>query len=323
MAEFDLIARLAAHARTRADVALGIGDDAAVLDVPEGEQLVACCDTLNEGVHFLPGTDPADVGWKSLAVNLSDLAAMGARPAWALLSLSLPRADAGFVDGFMRGFSALADSASVALVGGDTTSGPLSICVTVLGFLPRGQRLARSGAQAGDVVCVSGTLGDASAALARIRAGAPMHGDAARALCQRMQRPMPRSGLGLALRGVAHAVIDVSDGLLADLAHIARASDVAIELEAEALPASDALRVLCDPATRLRHQATGGDDYELAFTLPAQRVDRLRALADDIGTPVTPIGRVVAGAGVRLRAAGGETLDFGCAGWEHFAEAAP
>ncbi len=335
MAEFDLIARLTARAGARGDVALGIGDDAALLEVPAGEQLVACCDALNEGVHFLPGTDPADIGWKALAVNLSDLAAMGARPAWALLSLTLPRADAGFVDAFMRGFSALADAAGVALVGGDTTSGPLSICVTALGCVPRGQALTRAGARPGDAVFVSGTLGDASAALEHLLAAgsggtAGSRGDdgCLAILLERMRRPTPRIALGQALRGRASAAIDVSDGLLADLAHIARASGVGIELDADALPASEALLARCDPAARLRLQATGGDDYELAFTLPALHSAPSpppvgeRAGVRGAFAAVTRIGRVVPGEGVRLLDVSGAEIEFARGGWEHFTQGA-
>ncbi len=337
VAEFDLIAQLAARAGSRSDVALGIGDDAALLEVPAGEQLVACCDTLNEGVHFLPGTDPADIGWKALAVNLSDLAAMGARPAWALLSLSLPQPDAAFIDGFMRGFSALADSAGVALVGGDTTSGPLSVCVTALGLVPKGAALTRAGAQPGDAVFVSGTLGDAAAALEHLRAARIPHAVAGNEdglplfLRDRLHRPTPRIALGQVLRGRATAAIDVSDGLLADFAHIARASGVGIELDADALPVSEALRVRCAPAARLCHQATGGDDYELAFTVPADQMDAVReffASPSSMGkgagagatVALTRIGRVVAGEGVRLLDANGASIEFARAGWEHFAE---
>lgn len=323
MGEFDLISRLTARAGARADIALGIGDDAALLQSPAGEQLVACCDALNEGVHFLAGTDAGDIGWKSLAVNLSDLAAMGARPAWTLLSLSLPRADREFVDDFIEGFHALAAQAEVALVGGDTTSGPLSICVTALGLVPPGRALRRDGAQVGDLVCVSGTLGDAAAALNRARAGAPVDSAAARALQSRMRRPTPRLALGLALRGVAHAAIDVSDGLLADLGHIARASAVGLRLEAATLPASEALRALFPAEDCLRFQAIGGDDYELAFTLPPQRLELLRALGADLGVEVSVIGRVVAGAGVRLETPDGAAIDFGCTGWEHFTGSPP
>ncbi|NLB13067.1 MAG: thiamine-phosphate kinase [Gammaproteobacteria bacterium] len=318
MAEFDLIARIAAQSGRRADVALGIGDDGAVLDVPAGQQLVAVCDTLNVGVHFAADADAADIGWKALAVNLSDLAAMGASPAWALMSLSLPQADPDFVAGLMRGFGQLAAASGIALVGGDTTRGPLAVGITALGFVPAGRALTRAGAQAGDAVFVSGTLGDAAAALR------PGSGDTGQALRQRMQqrlhRPVPRTALGLALRGQAHAVIDVSDGLLADLGHVANASGVGIVLDAAALPASDALRSVADPALRLRCQASGGDDYELAFTLPESRIDRVRAALADKDVPLTCIGRVLEGGGVRLQDADGAAIELAVAGWDHFAE---
>lgn len=313
MAEFDLIARILAQAGTRNDVALGIGDDAAVLMPTPGQHLAVACDTLNVGVHFPVDAAAGDIGWKALAVNLSDLAAMGAVPAWALLSLSLPQADANFVESFMDGFSALAQQSGIALVGGDTTRGPLSVCVTALGFVPPGAALTRAGAQPGDAVFVSGTLGDAAAAL-RLPADTTDSPDA-RALRQRLNRPLPRLQLGQALRGHATAAIDVSDGLLADLAHVARASGVAIELEATRLPCSAALAACCDAATRLRWQATGGDDYELAFTLPPDRIDAL----GDLDVEVTRVGRVVDGEGVRLRDGSGGIVVFDQAGWEHFA----
>ncbi len=320
MAEFDLIARIAARSLAREDVALGIGDDGALLVPPAGQQLVAVCDTLNAGVHFPVDTAPADIGWKALAVNLSDLAAMGAVPAWALLSLSLPRADARFVDDFMHGFSALADSVGIALVGGDTTHGPLSVCVTALGFVPNGEALTRTGAQPGDAVFVSGTLGDAAAALRLTQARVQSESGDACALRDRLNRPAPRLALGRALRGHATAAIDISDGLLADLAHIARGSGVGIELEAERLPCSAALAALCDAPTRLRHQATGGDDYELAFTLPPSRIDAVRGVLGERGAALTCIGRAVAGEGVRLLDGNGVPLVFERAGWEHFKE---
>lgn len=316
MSEFGLIARLTARAGTRSDVALGIGDDAALLEVPAGEQLVACCDALNEGVHFLAGTEPADIGWKSLAVNLSDLAAMGARPAWALLSLSLPRADAGFVDGFMRGFSALADAAGIALVGGDTTSGPLSISVTALGFAPRGLALTRGGARPGDSVFVSGTLGDASAALERIRAGRAMEGAQARALAQRMRRPTPRLALGQALRGVASAAIDISDGLLADLGHIAERSRVDAEVFLGQLPY---LPDGADPQLARQCQLAGGDDYELVFSAAPDKRTEIAALAAELDLALWRIGQIVAGSGeVRLLDADGQTVPVSDKGFDHF-----
>lgn len=314
MTEFELIARIAAQTGRRADVALGIGDDGAVLDVPAGQQLVAVCDTLNVGVHFAADADAADIGWKALAVNLSDLAAMGATPAWALMSLSLPQADPDFVAGLMRGFGQLAAASGIALVGGDTTRGPLAVGITALGLVPAGQALTRSGAQVGDAVFVSGTLGDAAAALRLARHGV------ARTLLQRLHRPEPRGALGVALRGRAHAVIDVSDGLLADLGHIASASGVGIVLDAAALPASQALRAVADASFRVRCQASGGDDYELAFTLPDDRIAAVRVALAESGLPLTRIGRVVEGEGVVLRDAAGHALEPGASGWDHFAE---
>ena len=234
MREFELISRIRERVASRDDVVLGIGDDAALLLPPAGMQLVVAMDTLNEGVHFPAGTAPSAIGWKALAVNLSDLAAMGATPAWCTLSLSLPEPDAGFIDGFLDGFLQLAQRHDVALVGGDTTRGPLSVCVTVHGFVEPGQALRRDGARVGDEVWVSGTLGDAAAALAQWRGGDAM--DAS--LRERLDRPTPRLALGRALRGIATACIDVSDGLLADLAHVCKASGVGAEVDAAALPAA-------------------------------------------------------------------------------------
>ena len=322
MAEFDLIGRIAARAGRRDDVVLGIGDDAALLAPPAGQQLVATCDTLNRGVHFPLDAEPADIGWKALAVNLSDLAAMGATPAWVLLSLALPEADVGFVDAFLDGFFELAERSGVALVGGDTTHGPLSITVTALGLVPAGAALRRAGARVGDVVCVSGTLGDAAGALQLI--DVPTDASASphlQALRQRMRRPLPRLDLGIALRGRAHAAIDISDGLLADLGHVARASGVGIALDADALPCSPALAARFEPAERLRLQATGGDDYELAFTLSQAQFDALCATWSDSKVALTRIGRVVAGVGAVLRDAQGAPIVFERGGWEHFSGA--
>lgn len=321
MAEFDLIARIAARSGGRADVPLGIGDDAALLLPPPGQQLVACCDTLNAGVHFPVDAAAADIGWKALAVNLSDLAAMGAAPAWALLSLALPEADAGFIEGFLDGFDALAAPTGIALVGGDTTHGPLSITVTALGFVPAGLALRRAGARVGDVVCVSGTLGDAAAALHLLQRQVEADTPAVHALRERLCRPQPRLALGLALRGKANAAIDVSDGLLADLGHIAHASNVGIELEASALPCSMHLATLYGASHVLHFQATGGDDYELAFTLPPERFEALQSELVGQGVGITRIGHVVAGSGVVLRDAQGTTLHFERQGWEHFSGA--
>lgn len=316
MAEFDLIARIAAVAGQRADVLLGIGDDGALLLPPAGQHLVAVCDTLNAGVHFPLDTAAAAIGWKALAVNLSDLAAMGAEPAWALLALSLPEADTAFVEAVMQGFSELAACHGVALAGGDTTRGPLALSVTALGFVPAGQALRRDGACAGDEVWVSGSLGDAAAALAL-----PAAGSDAAALRQRLDRPQPRLALGRALRGRASAAIDLSDGLLADLDHIARASAVGIEIQADSLPISPALARQADAMTRLHWQASGGDDYELAFCLPPHQAATVQTEARRQGLPLTRIGRVVAGTGVRLLDARGNPICLSRTGWEHFSGA--
>ena len=310
MHEFDLIARIRARAALRGDVVLGIGDDCALLAPPAGMQLAVTMDTLNVGVHFPADTVPYDIGWKALAVNLSDLAAMGAQPAWCTLSLSLPGADAVFLDGFTDGFLTLAKQHDFALIGGDTTRGPLSISVTAHGLVAPGSALRRTGAQVGDDVWVSGTLGDAAGALRQWQQGDAM----TPVLRERLDRPIPRVALGRALRGVASSCIDISDGLLADLSHICRASGVAAQLDAQALPSSEALRQAFDTATRLALQASGGDDYELCFTAPAAQRDVLHALSQALNLPLTHIGDIVTGAGVCC-----EGVDVAAAGYQHFA----
>ncbi|MGH8183710.1 MAG: thiamine-phosphate kinase [Rhodanobacteraceae bacterium] len=341
--EFALIDVLRAHCtHVRGDVALGIGDDAAVLGVPAGRQLVACTDTLVAGVHFLADTAPGDIGWKSLAVNLSDLAAMGAEPAWAMLALTLPQADKRFVEAFAQGFAEFANAHDVALVGGDTTQGPLSITVTALGFVPARQALTRAGARAGDAVFVTGTLGDAAGALRLLRdrdlgqSHLPPQEERRRAatggcgaadsglqaertqLLGRLDRPQPRVAAGLALRGIATACIDVSDGLLADLGHVCAMSGVAAEIHVDALPLSAALSATFDAATCRELALTGGDDYELCFTVPETRIAEIVEKLGRAGCGVTRIGRIVAGAGVRALDVRGNVVTPQRAGWEHF-----
>ena len=327
MAEFDLIDLIRTRcAVTRADVRLGIGDDAAILAPPPRHDLVVSTDTLVAGVHFPLHTSAADVGWKSLAVNLSDLAAMGATPAWALLALTLPEANRDFVEGFATGFAELAAQYHLALVGGDTTSGPLSITVIVHGFVPNDGALRRDGARVGDQVFVTGTLGDAAAALRcldhrDVRAAELFHApaDVLDALLLRLNRPTPRIAAGMALRGFASACIDVSDGLLADLGHIATASEVGLQVDAARLPASSALLALFGDSDGLAMQASGGDDYELAFTAAAGHEEAIARDLSRIGCGVTRIGRVVQGQGVQLLAADGTGLQPPRRGWEHFA----
>ncbi|GAB6195819.1 thiamine-phosphate kinase [Lysobacter xanthus] len=322
--EFDLIERIRRRVVARGDVVLGIGDDAALLAPPWGLQLAVAMDTLNAGVHFPIDTRPADIGWKALAVNLSDLAAMGARPAWCTLSLSLPSADAAWLDAFVDGFSELAAQHDVALVGGDTTRGPLSVCVAVQGFVEPGRALRRAGAIEGDDVWISGVPGEAAGALASkglgpvAPASSPVTDSIARALAARLDRPTPRVALGRSLAGLATSCIDVSDGLLADLGHVAQASGVAIEIDVDALPPSTLLSGF-DEASRLQLQAAGGDDYELAFTAPAALRDAIVALAS-AGMPLTRIGRVVAGQGASAHRRDGTSWSPGRVGYEHFAD---
>ena len=344
MSEFELIDRIRARAPHRDDVILGIGDDAAVLQVPAGKQLVVATDTLNAGVHFPIDTAPADIGWKSLAVNISDLAAMGAQPAWCMLSLSLPHSDMAWLDAFLDGFLALAAQHDVALVGGDTTRGPLSICVTVHGWVEPGRVLRRDAAQVGDDIWVSGALGDAAGALTLmlplpLREGcggdSAAHADKSehqlasspsgrrgqaglQAMRLRLDRPTPRVATGQALVGIAHAGIDVSDGLLADLGHVCRASMVAAEVNLSALPTSPALLETFDEDRRHVLQATGGDDYELCFTAPPSARAAIAAIAAATATPLTRIGRIHAGDGVRALTGDGAVWHSSRAGYQHF-----
>ena len=311
--EFDLIARIRARAHTHAGVALGIGDDAALLQVPAGLQLVVTADTLNAGVHFPVDALPADIGWKSLAVNLSDLAAMGATPAWCTLSLSLPQVESAWIDAFLDGFLALADLHGVSLVGGDTTHGPLSIAVTAMGLVESGAALRRDGARIGDDIWVTGTLGDAAAALQCLQEMRAVSS----ALKARLDRPTPRIAAGQRLSGLASSCVDISDGLLADLAHVCQRSGVGAEIELLRLPASPALSVWQDEL-RWPLQASGGDDYELCFTAAPRNRELVVQALDFTGVPATRIGRIVAGQGVQAFDAQGKPWHSVRPGYEHF-----
>ncbi len=319
--EFQAIRRLVRTLKARrTDVALGVGDDAALVRVPAGSDLVLALDTLVEDVHFPARTAPADIGWKALAVNLSDLAAMGATPTWALLGLTLPGVRADWLDGFARGFGALARRHGVDLVGGDTTRGRLTISVQLSGFVARGRALRRDGARAGDAVYVSGTLGDAAAGLELVQGNLAMgSAAAAKALRRRLDRPTPRVALGQALVGVASAAIDVSDGLVADLGHVLAASGVGADIAVPTLPASPALRrALPDFAERVRRQLHGGDDYELLFTVPSRRRAAVEKLSARLGLPLTQIGTIARRRGLRLTDEQGRAAIRGPAGWNHF-----
>lgn len=315
--EFDLIERIRRHTEVhRDDVIEGIGDDAAVVAVPTGRELAIAVDTLVEGVHFPPGTSAADIGWKALAVNLSDLAAMGATPAWALLALTTPGGDEAFFDGLASGFAELATPYRLALIGGDTTRGPLTVTVAVHGFTTPGEALLRSGARVGDVVMVTGTLGDAAAGL---RCLAEADASPYAVLVDRLNRPTPRVSAGQALRGVATACIDISDGLVADLGHICMASGVGIDIEAPLLPRSSALLTHFTEADALDFALGGGDDYELCFTVPADRAGELSSTMARLGCGATRIGRVVEGSGVRVLDERGGVHEPSRTGWNHFA----
>lgn len=313
MPEFELIGRIRARAAVRDDVILGIGDDAALLAPHAGQQLVATLDTLVSGVHFPVDTAAADIGWKSLAVNLSDLAAMGAEPAWALLALTLPEDDAAWLDAFLDGFLELAGEHRVALVGGDTTSGPLAISVQLSGFVPPGQALRRSDAKVGQRIWVTGTLGDAAAGLDARLSGASGSAETDW-LIERLQRPQPRVQAGIALRGHGGAAIDISDGLLADLGHVCTASGVGADIHAHSLPTSEALAEW-PPAQRMALQLGGGDDYELLFTLPAE-VDASSLLPS--GVRATAIGSINAGPALRVLDADAAEMTVRHRGYRHF-----
>ena len=314
--EFELIRRF--FARPARSAVLGVGDDCALVASKPGHVLAVTTDMLLAGRHFFPDADPEKLGHKALAVNLSDLAAMGADPCWALLAIALPEADDAWLAAFARGFFALAARHGVELVGGDTNRGLLAIAITAIGQVPQGQALRRDGARAGDDVWLSGATGEAALALAHLQGNARIEGRALDECLARLHRPEPRIALGARLRGLASAAIDVSDGLLADLGHVAEASRVAAEVALDVVPRAPALADCRDERLAQRCLLAGGDDYELVFTAPAGRRADVEALARELGLPITRIGRVVAGdAAVRVLDAAGAVVPAP-AGWDHF-----
>jgi len=326
MGEFDLIARY--FHRPARHAVLGIGDDCALLQPSLGSQMAVSTDMLVAGRHFLPDVDPYTLGHKALAVNLSDLAACGARPVAFTLALALPQADPTWLDAFSRGLFALADAHDCELIGGDTTQGPLNICITVMGEVPvvqgRSLALLRSGARPGDDIYASGTLGDARLALDALRGTLALPAAQLTAARQRMDTPQPRVALGMALRGVATAAIDISDGLLGDLGHILDASRVGARLDTTVAitllrHGRDAADTALPVAVRMACVFGGGDDYELAFTAPATARDAVQQAAIRSGTPVTRIGVVLATPGLRLVDAAGASVDNTFRSFDHFA----
>ncbi|MFZ2302668.1 MAG: thiamine-phosphate kinase [Gallionella sp.] len=338
MSEFDLIRRY--FTRATPGALLGVGDDAALLQASAGNVLAVSTDMLVCGTHFLPDTDPFLLGHKTLAVNLSDMAAMGAAPRWATLAIALPEADEAWLAQFSAGFFSLAQQHGVELVGGDTTRGPLNLCVTIFGEVPAQQALRRSGAQVGDEIWVSGCLGDAALALAHLQGRIELDPVEFAACAAALHQPQPRVALGLALRGIATSAIDISDGLLADLGHILEASQVGAEIGFDALPVSAVLREHLTPlnpplsggkpnsspdkgrpgGVELLQQCIlcSGDDYELCFTAPATRHAELLSIAARINLPLACIGKVVAGSGCIVHDASGHPLNIEACGYDHF-----
>ena len=316
--EFDLIARH--FARAAPGAVLGVGDDCALLAPTPGMQLAVSTDMLLEGRHFMPQDGPAGIGHKALAVNLSDLAAMGATPRWATLAIALPAADDAWLTAFARGFFRVAEQYGIELVGGDTTRGPMTLSLTVVGELPPGLALRRDGARPGDDIWVSGVLGSAAAALAYRQGRLFMEQiDAARVL-PALYLPTPRVELGIALRGVASAAIDISDGLLADLGHVLERSGVGATLEFAALPTLPVVQKYLHEHVMREAVLAGGDDYELCFTAPAARRAAVLAAARQADVAVTRIGAIGTDAGLTVRDADGQPLHIDKTGYDHFDE---
>lgn len=319
MGEFDLIERFFKRPPRRADV--GVGDDCAIWSPRAGHQIAFSADMLVEGRHFLSTVQPRHLGHKALAVNLSDLAACGATPQAFLLSLALPRADEAWLSGFSEGLLTLAEAHGCELIGGDTTQGPLNIAITVMGEVPQGQSILRSGARPGDDLYVSGHLGDARLALEAFRGHISLPQTVLDVARLRMETPTPRVVLGQALRGIAHAMADISDGLLGDLGHILKTSDVGAEIElattTDLMAVSD--QWACPAELAMTCVLSGGDDYELVFTAPVAAATQVQAAAATSGTRVTRIGRITQGPLLVLRDAHGHAVDAQFRSFDHFA----
>lgn len=320
LSEFNLIERyFTGRGVQRADVTLGIGDDCALLKVPTGHELAISIDALVEGVHFPVDTDPQAVGHKALAVGLSDLAAMGAEPAWATLALSLPMADEAWLQGFSDGLFGLAGQYSLQLVGGDTVRGPRVISLQLHGFVPEGRALRRDGARAGDLIFVTGTLGDAGVGLDIAFGKRNVNAADADYLRQRLDRPTPRVAAGTALRSLASAAIDISDGLVADLGHILKRSGVGARIELAQLPTSAALqRVVASTEERYRYALSSGDDYELCFTVPPEHRAAMEQICRQLDCGCACVGVIEVEAGIRLLQGDGIPWQLPSGGFDHF-----
>lgn len=319
LSEFALIRRYFTHAAPH--TRLGVGDDGAVIRVGRGKDLVVSADMLIAGRHFEPAADPRRLGHKALAVNLSDMAAMGATPRWATLSLALHHVEPAWLRGFAQGFMQLARRHGVDLIGGDTTRGPLAICVQIMGEVPAGRFLTRSGARGGDEIWVSGHIGDAALALAAMKRRLRLSNKALQALRRRLDRPSPRVALGEALRGIARSAIDISDGLCADLGHICERSRVSARIEFDRLPVSPIVRGHLRVSAGREAVLAGGDDYELCFTAPPARHRAVRSAASRARTKVTVIGEITAPSregAVTVFDREGRRMELKSAGYDHF-----
>ncbi len=324
MSEFDLIARYFTRKPRKADI--GVGDDCALINPTPGMQLAISSDMLVEGRHFFSDVSPYALGHKALAVNLSDLAACGAAPVAFTLALALPRIDEAWLQEFSNGLWALADAHGCELIGGDTTQGPLNICITVFGEVPRGQALLRSGARDGDDIYVSGNLGDARLALDALQGRIDLTPDILASARLRLEQPTPRVALGTSLRGIATSAIDISDGLAGDLGHILKASAVGAKVDTDitmnliaACARIDWSNGRFDTEKRLQTVFSGGDDYELAFTAPPAARPAVAAAAINSQTPVTRIGVIESQAGLRLVDGSGRPVQGHLASFDHFA----
>lgn len=315
--EFDLIHQYFTRPAKR--TVLGVGDDAALIRVAAGQELAVSTDMLLAGRHFFSDDDPESLGHKTLAVNLSDLAAMGATPRWALLSLALPEANGRWLERFSAGWFALAEAHGVSLIGGDTTRGPLTLSVTIMGEVARGQALRRSGAQVGDEIWVSGTLGDAALALAYLQRRIQITPHAAAMVLPRLHRPTPRVKLGQKLLGLANGAIDISDGLLADLGHVLHASSVGAEIRINALPLSETLRAYWHDDVARHAALAGGDDYELCFTAKVAQHAAIALLGKRLKLPLSCIGNISRKPGLIVRDANEQIFNFEGTGFDHFA----
>jgi len=315
--EFDVIEKYFAQGfPQRNDVILGVGDDAAVCSVPENTQLVTAVDTLISGVHFPETTNPQDIAYKALAVNLSDLAAMGAKPAWMTLALTCPKIDEQWLENFSQGLRELAESAQISLIGGDTTQGHLSVTIQVMGFLPNNTGLRRQGAQIGEGIYVTGTLGDAGLGLLSAREEIKLPDNIKTYVESRLNRPTPRLQEGQVLRDIAHSAIDISDGLIADLGHILKASDVGASISLNNLPLSDALKNYVSLEQAWQLALSAGDDYELCFTMPANRETVLKNTL--ISNRYTRIGTIESSKELRCLMPDGKEFFQKYKGYQHF-----